>query len=139
MSQTSPTSSGADSAEIRCLLFDAVRALPEAQEYFEGRLADAVLLKTLFEIALADPADVVRLQAGYYLSRFPGEMLRAHESELLCLQEDVWESLAEHAMVALAKFRSPKGLRFLLDKRLAPEVPWETAVLRRYLQDILDD
>ena len=139
MTQPSPTPPGVESTEIRRLLFDAVRALPEAQEYFEGRLADAALLRMLFAIALADPADPVRLQAGYYISRFPGELLRDHEGELLLLQEDTWESLAEHAMVALAKFRSRKGLLFLIDKRLAPGLPWETALLRDHLRDVLQD
>jgi hypothetical protein len=139
MSQPSPVPPGTDSTEIRRLLYDAVRALPEAQDYFEARLGDAALLGTLFEIAMDDPADPVRLQACYYLSRFPGEQLRTYEEKLLRLQEDIWESLAEHAMVALAKFRSPKGLLFLLDKRLAPRVPWETAILRNYLQKILDE
>jgi hypothetical protein len=137
--QPAPQAPGMDSNEIRRLLFDAIRTLPEAQAYFEGRSADEELLKTLFEIALADPADAIRLQAGYYIARFPGEMLRDYETDLLRLQEEQWESLSEHAMVALAKFRSKQGLLFLIEKRLAPTLPWETKLLRSHLQDLIED
>lgn len=139
MLQPSPQPPGMDIAEIRRLLFDAIRALPEAQAYFEGRTADAELLKTLFEIALADPADTIRLQAGYYIARFPGELLCDYEDALLRLQAQEWESLSEHAMVALAKFCSKQGLLFLIEKRLAPKLPWETKILRSHLQDILEE
>ena len=139
MLQPSPQSPGMDIAEIRRLLFDAIRTLPEAQAYFEGRTADAELLKTLFEIALADPAETIRLQAAYYIAQFPGELLRDYEDALLRLQAQEWESLSEHAMVALAKFRSKQGLLFLIEKRLAPTLPWETKILRSHLQDILEE
>ena len=139
MLRPSPQPPGMDSAEIRRLLFDAIRALPEAQAYFEGRTADAELLKTLFEIALADPAETIRLQAAYYIARFPGDLLRDYEDALLRLQAEQWESLSDHAMVALAKFRSKQGLLFLIEKRLAPKLPWETKILRSHLQDILEE
>lgn len=139
MSDISPDQSGPDSAEIRRRLFDAVRSLPEAQAYFEERTADAGLLKTLFDIALNEATDTIRLQACYYIARFPEQLLKAYEGDLLRLQTEEWESLSEHAIAALAKLRSKQGLAFLIEKRLAPKLPWETKMLRNHLQDILKE
>lgn len=139
MSHTLSEQPMTDGAEIRRLLFDAARALPEARAYFEARAEDAGLLKTLFEIALDDSAATVRLQACYYLAQFPEQLLRDYEDALLRLQAEEWESLAEHAIVALAKLRSKQGLMFLIEKRLAPKLPWETRILRSHLQDMLKD
>ena len=139
MNRTSPEQTSLDNAEIRRLLFDAARTLPEAQTYFEDHAEDAGLLRMLFEIALADSADTVRLQASYYISRFPERLLHDYEDDLLRLQAEEWESLSEHAMVALAKLRSKKGLLFLIEKRLAPKLPWETKILRSHLQDVFKE
>ena len=139
MSDTSLQQQRPDVSEIRRRLFDAARTLPEAQAYFSGHAADAELLKTLFEIALADSADTVRLQACYYIAQFPEQLLCDYEDDLLRLQAEEWESLSEHAMVALAKLRSKEGLMFLIEKRLAPKLPWETKILRSHLQDMLKE
>jgi hypothetical protein len=138
MSHTSSQQS-MDSALIRRLLFDASRSLPDAQAFFEGRLEDADLLKIMFEIASADSADPARLQACYYISQFPVTLLSDYEDDLLRLQAEEWESLSDHAIVALAKLRSKKGLTFLIEKRLSPKLPWESKVLRSYLQDMLNE
>lgn len=139
MSHIAPKQPRTDNAEIRRLLFDAIRALPEAQAYLEGHTDDADLLKTLFEIAFTDSSDTMRLQACYYISRFPEWLLSDYEDDLLRLQADEWESLSEHAITALAKLRSKKSLRYLIENRLAPKLPWETQILRSHLQDILKE
>jgi hypothetical protein len=139
MSRILQPQSRVDSAEIRRLLFDAARALPEAQAYFEGRTANSQLLKTLFEIAIIDSSDTIRLQACYAISRFPEQLLRDHEDDLLRLQAEEWESLSDHAIVALAKLRSKRSLMLLIEKRLAPKLPWESEILRRHLRDVLGE
>ena len=138
MSYASLEHSRVDSAEIRRLLFDAVRALPEAQSYFAGQTENAQLLKVLFELALVDASDTVRLQASYAIAQFPEQLLRDYEDDLLRLQAEEWESLSEHAIVALAKLRSKRSLVLLIEKRLTPKLPWESEILRRHLRDILD-
>ena len=138
MSHT-PSQPSLDSANIRRLLFDASRALPDAQAYFEGRLEDVELLKLMFEIASADSTDTARLQACYYISQFPATLLSDYEDDLLRLQAEEWESLSDHAIVALAKLRSKKSLVLLIEKRLVPKLPWESGILRRYLRDWLDE
>jgi len=139
MSHASLEHSRLDNAEIRRLLFDAVRALPEAQTYFAGQTENAQLLKALFEIALVDASDTIRLQACYTIARFPEQLLRDYEDDLLRLQADEWESLSEHAIVALAKLRSKRSLVLLIEKRLTPKLPWESEILRQHLRDILDE
>lgn len=139
MSHASSEHSRVDSAEIRRLLFDAVRALPEAQAYFAGQTENAQLLKVLFEIALVDTSDTIRLQACYVIARFPEQLLGDYEDVLLRLQAEEWESLSEHAIVALAKLRSKRSLASLIEKRLAPKLPWESEILRCHLRGILDE
>jgi hypothetical protein len=139
MTYQAPLPPKANTAELRRLLFDAVRAQPEAQAYFDENVEEAELLKALFDIALTDSSDSVRLQACFYISRFPAHLLGEHEDVLLRLQANAWESLSEHAMVALAKLRSKKGLIFLLEKRLAPKLPWETRLLRDHLAEYLEE
>ena len=116
-----------------------MRALPEAQAYFAEHSADPALLKTLFEIALSDASETVRLQACYYIAQYPENLLQAYEDDLLRLQAEEWESLSEHAIKALAKIRSKAGLAFLLENRLAPKQPWETEMLRYHLKELLGD
>jgi hypothetical protein len=125
--------------EIRRLLFDAVRSLPEAQTYFASLVESAELLEILFEMASIDSSDTIRLQACYYISQFPEHLLRNYEDNLLSLQGEEWESISEHAIVALAKIRSKGGLAFLIEKRLSPKLPWETKMLRLHLQDALKE
>ena len=66
-------------------------------------------------------------------------LLRNYEDDLLRLQAEQWESLADHAIVALAKLRSKKGLMFLIEKRLSPKLPWESKILLSHLQDVLKE
>jgi len=128
-----------DSAKLRRLLFDASCSLPDAQAYFEGHLDDVALLKLLFEIALTDSTDTARLQACYYIAQFPVTLLCNYEDDLLRLQTEEWESLSDHAIVALAKLRSKKGLMFFIEKRLSPKLPWESKILRSHLRDIFNE
>jgi hypothetical protein len=125
--------------EIRRLLFDAARSLPEAQSWFALHVEDAELLEILFEIALIDAAESIRLQACYHITQFPEHLLRNYEDSLLRLQAEAWENIADQAIVALAKIRSKRGLAFLIEKRLSPKLPWETKMLRLHLQDVLKE
>lgn len=139
MFEASPVETLIEKAEVRRLLFDAVRALPEAQTYFSSHGEDPDLLKSLFEIAATDQADSIRLQACFEISKFPELLLRDYEDDLLKLQAEEWESISEQAIAALAKIRSKKSLVFLIEKRLAPKLPWETKLLRLHLQDVLKE
>lgn len=139
MDDLSANQSRPDLDDIRRRLFDAVRAQPEAQAYFTDHTADAELLRLLFAIASQDSTDTIRLQACYYIAQFPESLLSDYEGELLRLQAEEWESLSEHAIAALAKLRSKAALAFLIDKRLAPKLPWETKMLRNHLRDFLKD
>jgi len=139
MSEASPAESRMDEAEIRRLLFDAARSLPEAQAYFSYHMENPDLLKSLVEIASTDHADSIRVQACFEISKFPESLLRDYEEQMLRLQGEEWESISEQAIVALAKIRSKRSLVFLIEKRLAPKLPWETKLLRLHLRDILKD
>jgi len=128
-----------DKDKIRRLLLDAMRGLPEAQAFFEQHLDDAQILLTLFEIALEDDSESIRLQACNCISQCSGDLLRDYEDNLLKLQSEKWESISDAATVALAKIRSRQGLKYLIDNRIAPNLSWEARMLRSYLEDFLLD
>lgn len=54
----------------------------------------------VFEIAVAGPCHVVRMQSGYFLSRISERLLKDFEDRLLRLQAEEWESHVRHIMVA---------------------------------------
>lgn len=122
---------------VRKYLLDAIRASPEAQEYFSKNLTNEDLLQVLVSIALVDSSEATRLQACYWASQFPSELLQLYEESLLKLQAESWESLSDHAVVALSKIHSKKGLLYLIDERIAPKLAWEADVLRCHLDDFL--
>ena len=139
MSEALAAEARMEKAEIRRLLFDAVRSLPEAQAYLSDQRENPELLKNLFEIASTDHADSIRAQACFEIAKFPESLLRDYEEQMLRLQAEEWESISEQAIVALAKIRSKRSLVYLIEKRMAPKLPWETKLLRLHLQDILKD
>jgi len=126
-----------DPDKIYRLLFDAVRSLPDAQIYFEENKNNDGLLQILFDVALSDSSDAVRVQACYYISQYPPHLLAKHEDPLLKLQSDTWESVSDHAIVALAKISSVRGFEYLIEKRIAPKSPWEAMVCRYYLSSLM--
>lgn len=128
-----------DKPGICTKLLDAVRASPEAHEFFLANLDNSALLKDLFEILRDDSPDMARLQACYYISQFPVQLLRAYEEELLPLQIDQWENIADFAIMTLARINSRRGLAYLIDHRIAPEMSWEAKALRYHLQEQLPD
>jgi len=122
--------------EIRRLLFNAQCSLPEALTYFKENSDNEKLLKTLFKIALEDIPDSGRIQACYYISQFPEHLLQQYEESLLVLQGDAWQDISDHAMIALARIASPRGIENLIEKRIAPDMPWEAKALRHFLKRI---
>ena len=123
--------------DIRRLLSDAMRSLPEAQSFFDQHREDEELLNSLFGFALGDDSDSMRLQSCLCISRYPARLLDKHEDKLLKLQAEEWEDLSDAATTALAKIHSRKGLEYLISNRIAPKLSWEARILRRYLEDFL--
>ncbi|MBK9131198.1 MAG: hypothetical protein IPM20_06105 [Gammaproteobacteria bacterium] len=124
-----------DKDKVRRLLLDSMRALPEAQSYFEQHLDNTDMLLSLIEIALEDEPDSIRLQASNRISQFSGDLLRDYEDSLLQLQSEKWESISDGATVALAKIRSMKGLQYFIENRIEPTLSWEARMLRNFLGD----
>ena len=128
-----------DKDNIRSHLLNAMRSLPEAQAFFEQHLEDVELLQILFELALNDDTDSIRLQSCYCISQYPAYLLDEHEDSLLKLQTEKWEGISDAATTALAKIHSRKGLKYLIDDRIAPKLSWEAKMLNKHLEDFLAD
>ena len=133
--QTTPV----DIETVRKQLFDAVRNYPEAQQFFAERMENPELLACLFDISLGDFPDSVRMQSCLYLSKFPADMLRDYEEDLLDLQNEGWEWVSDHAVTALSKIQSRRALKYLVEQRIAPKLKLEGEALSAHLADMLAD
>lgn len=128
-----------DIETVRKQLFDAVRNYPEAQHYFAEHIDNAEVLARLFDISLGDFPDSVRMKSCSYIAEYPAEMLQDYEEDLLDLQNEEWEWVSDHAVTALAKIKSPRALKYLVEQRIVPKLKLEGAALRHHLVDMLAD
>ncbi|PCH64924.1 MAG: hypothetical protein COC09_00140 [Gammaproteobacteria bacterium] len=126
-----------DLETVRKQLFDAVRNSPEAQQYFSEHRQDSAVLARLFDISLGDFPDSVRMKSCAYIAEYSAEMLQDYEEDLLDLQNEDWEWVSDNAIVALAKIKSPRGLKFLVEQRIVPKLKLEGEALSNHLAEIL--
>jgi len=128
-----------DIETVRKQLFDAVRNYPEAQQYFAGHSENSEVLARLFDISLGDFPDSVRMQSCSYIAEYPAAMLQNYEEELLDLQNEGWQWVSDHAITALAKIKSPRGLKYLVEQRIVPKLKLEGEALSKHLAGLLTD
>lgn len=128
-----------DIETVRKQLFDAVRNYPEAQQYFAENMGNPEVLSYLFDISLGDFPDSIRMQSCMLLSKYPAEMLSDYEEDLLDLQNEEWEWVSDHAVTALSKIKSRRGLKHLVEQRIVPKLKLEGEALSAHLADILED
>ncbi len=126
-----------DIETVRKQLFDAVRNYPEAQQYFDEQINNPEVLARLFDISLGDFPDSVRMKSCAYIAAYPANMLQDYEEDLLDLQNEDWEWVSDHAITALAKIKSPRALKYLVEKRIAPKLKLEGEALGHHLAELL--
>lgn len=124
---------------IRFLLIDSVHSKTDAKDLFANNLNNSELLNILIEFAVDDYSGDARMEAAYWISRFETILLKNVEKELLRIQEDELDSIACHILVALGRIKSKEGLKFLIEKRIEPEMYWESQALKYYYSDILEE
>ena len=128
-----------DIETVRKQLFDAVRNYPEAQQFFADNMENAEVLTYLFDISLGDFPDSVRMHSCMLLSKYPAEMLADYEEDLLDLQNEEWEWVSDHAVTALSKIKSRRGLKHLVEQRIVPKLKLEGEALSAHLADMLEE
>ena len=126
-----------DKNTIRELLIDSVHSKNQAKDFFNSKLTNKELLDVLVEIAIDDYSGDARMEASYWSSKFEPELLKNIEGQLLKIQSDELDNIACHAFVALARIKSKDGLRYIIDKRIEPEMYWESEALKLYMEDFL--
>ena len=124
---------------IRGLLIDSVHSKIEAKDFFEENTNNSKLLNILIEFAVDDYSGDARMEAANWISRFDTILLKNVEKDLLRLQEDELDSIACHILVALGKIKSKEGLKYLIEKRIEPEMYWESQALKYYLSEIINE
>lgn len=122
---------------IRCLLIDSVYSKNDAKDFFAKNLNNSELLNILVEIAVDDYSGDARMEAAYWISKFDTILLKNIEKDLLSIQEDELDSIVCHILVALGRIKSKEGLKFLIEKRIEPEMYWESQALKHYFSDKL--
>ena len=124
---------------IRGLLIDSVHSKIDAKDFFEKNLNNSKLLDVLIEFAVDDYSGDARMEAAYWISRFETILLKNVEKDLLKIQEDELDNIACHILVALGKIKSKEGLKFLIEKRIEPEMYWEAQALKYYLSEMIEE
>lgn len=123
---------------IRELLIDSTHGIQKAKTYFEERLDDKLLLDVLVEFALDDYSTDASMTASYWISQFSEDLLRGIEDDLLVLQQYELNSISVHALVALGKIQSTRGLKYLIESKITPKLQWEAVALKYHLKHLLD-
>jgi hypothetical protein len=123
---------------IRGLLIDSVHSKTEAKDLFGKNLNNSGLLNILVEFAVDDYSGDARMAAAYWISKFDTTLLKSIEKDLLRIQEDELDSIACPILVALGRIKSKEGLEFLIEKRIEPEMYWESQALKHYFSYILE-
>ncbi len=123
---------------IRDLLIDSVHSKIEAKDFFVKNLNNSELLNILVEFAVDDYSGDARMEAAYWISKFDITLLESIENDLLRIQEDELDSIVCHILVALGRIKSKEGLKFLIERRIEPEMYWESQALKHYFSDILE-
>lgn len=104
-------STGADT--VQELLILSCHSSPLANRFFEDRLGNEGLLKTLLGLALEDYSGDAQMTASYWVSRFPPDMLTPHVAVLTEIASNKWDSVSVHArraLVAVAQQSRVTGL-----------------------------
>lgn len=89
--------------EVYPYLMQSLHSAKPATDFFRSHLNDESLLATLLEVAHADVSDDARMEAAYWVSQFPAELLEPFETKLRQLSLESWESINVHAKAALDK------------------------------------
>jgi hypothetical protein len=89
--------------EVYPFLVQSLHSAKPADDFFRSRLNDESLLATLLEVARDDVSDDARMEAAYWASQFPAELLEPFENKLRQLSLESWESINVHAKTALDK------------------------------------
>lgn len=120
---------------IRELLIDSLHSDSYAKSFFKNNGNESELLNILLEFVIDDYSNDARMEASYWISNFDTTLLKNVEKELLDLQDDELDSIAYNISIALGRIKSKEGLKFLIEKRIAPEMYWEAEILKYYLSD----
>ena len=123
-----------DEHNIRELLIASCHSSIKVQQYFDSRLDDPELLRLLWSIAKDEAGYLgdAPMQAAYYLSKFPPNLLRPYETELLAMLSDV-DGYGGHIAVALGKVKSDVGKQAIL-KELGDGSRFDAWLFRKALR-----
>jgi len=89
--------------EVYPYLVQSLHSSKTAEDFFRGHLDDDELLSALIALTCRDESDDARMEAAFWVSQFSSAVLKHYQDELKQLSQDGWESVANHARIALSK------------------------------------
>jgi hypothetical protein len=104
--------------ELRHLLIETCHSSDQARAYFEARLADEGMLRTLVRIAVDAEGYLgdAPMQAAFWISRYPAALIAPHERAILDAIPTAEEGgYAGHFALTLGKIRSKSAKQWLID------------------------
>ncbi len=105
-----------------------------SEMYFQSYLNDENMLGVLFDLLENEESGDVRIGAAYWISKFDTELLKSNEIKLLSLMTDELDNISCHIFMSLAKIKSKKGMLYLIDSKIEPDMYWEAQVLKDYIE-----
>lgn len=105
-----------------------------SEMYFQSYLNDENMLGVLFDLLENEESGDVRIGAAYWISKFDTELLKLNEIKLLSLMTDELDNISCHIFMSLAKIKSKKGMLYLIDSKIEPDMYWEAQVLKDYIE-----
>lgn len=104
-----------------------------SEKYFQDYLNDENMLNILFDLLENDESGDVRIGAAYWISKFDTELLKLNEPKLLSLMTEELDNISCHIFMSLAKIKSKKGMLYLINSKIEPDMYWEAQVLKDYI------
>lgn len=105
-----------------------------SEMYFQSYLNDENMLGVLFDLLENEESGDVRIGAAYWISKFDTELLKLNEIKLLSIMTDELDNISCHIFMSLAKIKSKKGMLYLIDSKIEPDMYWEAQVLKDYIE-----
>lgn len=105
-----------------------------SEKYFQSYLNDENMLRILFDLLENEESGDVRIGAAYWISKFNTELLKLNEMKLLSLMSDELDNISCHIFMSLAKIKSKKGMLYLINSKIEPDMYWEAQVLKDYIE-----
>lgn len=120
---------------IENILIGAIHSDSDAVAFLKDNLMNLELFEEILSIVEDEEQCDARLGGAFWISQFHSAIISKYENRLLDLLDEELDSITAHIMMSLAKIKSPKGITYIVQKRIIPVLYWEGKALEEYLNE----